>query len=114
MEIRTRLMELSGRKRWSDFFTDWRVAANCTDLGDYYFFARDGEQASEREKRECAAKSICAECLVLDHCRRYALDTAQSHGIWGGLTGSERRLLRDGPDSDGIADNSIIQVLNTI
>ncbi|MDF3309605.1 WhiB family transcriptional regulator [Rhodococcus sp. T2V] len=36
------------------------------------------------------ARGIGANCAVLDECRRYALDTAQLHGIWGGLTEPER------------------------
>jgi hypothetical protein len=30
----------------------------------------------------------------MDECLRYALATNQTEGVWGGMTGSERRRLR--------------------
>ncbi|MDH6284169.1 hypothetical protein M2280_005421 [Prescottella agglutinans] len=55
-------------------------------MGDYYFFAADQETESARIRREGAAREICATCVVLVPCRRYALDTEQIHGVWGGLS----------------------------
>ncbi|MBX4171721.1 WhiB family transcriptional regulator [Rhodococcus sp. DMU2021] len=39
------------------------------------------------------ARRICSRCPVLESCRRFAVETGQPHGIWGGLTESERRNL---------------------
>lgn len=40
------------------------------------------------------AKSLCAPCQQRDPCAEYALDHPELRGIWGGLTESERRVLR--------------------
>lgn len=40
------------------------------------------------------AKAVCRSCPVLIECLEYALATHQNHGIWGGLTPSERRRVR--------------------
>ncbi len=41
-----------------------------------------------------AAKVICGACQVQDRCLRFALETDQEDGIWGGTTEAERRKLR--------------------
>jgi WhiB family redox-sensing transcriptional regulator len=41
-----------------------------------------------------AAKAICATCPVQPECLRYAIETRQEYGIWGGTTEDERRGLR--------------------
>lgn len=72
------------------FEVRWRDLAACKNLGDYLFFSVDGERTTERAGRERAAKAICATCPVLPPCREYATATGESHGIWGGLSESER------------------------
>ncbi|MEV6912311.1 WhiB family transcriptional regulator [Amycolatopsis sp. NPDC051071] len=37
------------------------------------------------------AKAVCARCPVTSACLAYALDNGLAHGVFGGLTGSERR-----------------------
>lgn len=36
------------------------------------------------------AKLICSECALRDPCLQMALDMNDRHGIWGGLTPSQR------------------------
>lgn len=43
-----------------------------------------------------AAKAVCRGCPVRAECLRYAMRTAQDHGIWGGTTEEERRQARRG------------------
>ncbi len=43
-----------------------------------------------------AAKAVCRGCPVRAECLRYAMQTAQDHGIWGGTTEEERRQARRG------------------
>ena len=43
-----------------------------------------------------AAKAVCQGCPVRAECLRYAVRTAQDHGIWGGTTEEERRQARRG------------------
>jgi hypothetical protein len=40
-----------------------------------------------------AAKEVCASCAVRQRCLGAGM--SESRGIWGGLTPSERRRLRD-------------------
>ena len=50
--------------------------------------------ASRREAiRETIAKGICKECCVRDECLDYAMKIREPHGIWGGLSETERRHL---------------------
>ncbi|QCB51600.1 hypothetical protein E5720_18890 [Rhodococcus sp. PAMC28707] len=43
-------------------------------------------------RRERAAKQTCASCPALVQRRTYACGTGKLHGIWGGLTASERKV----------------------
>lgn len=36
------------------------------------------------------AKSLCANCDVIDQCLKFAIDNNIQHGIWGGTTPEER------------------------
>lgn len=67
----------------------WREAAACAGTDNELFFPV-GDEDSRAEQ----AKEICAGCPVLDECLQYALSTNQTEGVWGGMTGSERRRLR--------------------
>ncbi|GAA4888653.1 hypothetical protein GCM10023237_02480 [Streptomyces coeruleoprunus] len=40
------------------------------------------------------AKRVCGRCPVRDQCLRWALDTGQDHGVWGGTGEDERRTIR--------------------
>jgi len=47
------------------------------------------------------AKAVCAQCPVRSECLEWALETAQPHGVWGGLDEQEREHLRlSGGESD--------------
>lgn len=45
------------------------------------------------------ARKVCAVCPVWKECLRYALDTPELEGMWGGLSIVERRKVRH---SDGV------------
>lgn len=40
------------------------------------------------------AKIVCRRCPVSSQCLAYAMEALIDHGIWGGLTGRERRRNR--------------------
>ncbi|HYS32389.1 MAG TPA: WhiB family transcriptional regulator, partial [Streptosporangiaceae bacterium] len=40
------------------------------------------------------AKQVCARCKVAEACLRWALDSGQDSGVWGGLSEDERRALK--------------------
>ena len=67
----------------------WRDDAACAGSGTDLFFP-----ISEEDPQVEVAKEVCAECPVKDECLAYALSTNQTEGVWGGLTGTERRRLR--------------------
>lgn len=66
---------------------DWAADANCRGLDSELFFPERGQSTSE-------AKAICHECDVRAECLAYALNNGEHHGIWGGLSERERRVIR--------------------
>jgi WhiB family redox-sensing transcriptional regulator len=48
---------------------------------------------SEKDPHVADAKDVCNSCGVQQECLKYAMDTRQVYGIWGGLTEEERRKL---------------------
>jgi WhiB family redox-sensing transcriptional regulator len=58
-----------------------------------FFPPSSPESRDDRDEREARAKLICHECHVQGECLDFALRVREPHGIWGGLTESERRAL---------------------
>ncbi len=67
----------------------WREDAACSGSNADLFFPQ-GEDGS----LAAPAKTVCAGCPVQEQCLQYALATNQTEGVWGGMTGPERRRLR--------------------
>ena len=68
----------------------WQFKGACVgraDHADWWF-----PQAGDRAER---ARTVCARCKVRDACLEYAIDNNITHGIWGGLSPSERKSLRE-------------------
>lgn len=40
------------------------------------------------------AKLLCSTCPIREACASYAIAAEEEHGIWGGLTAGERKLMR--------------------
>lgn len=72
--------------------TSWRDQASCRFANLDLFFPADSTGISVEDID--AAKAICRACQVQDRCLRFALETNQEVGIWGGTTEAERRKLR--------------------
>ena len=51
------------------------------------FFPGRGETAGP-------ARQVCAQCPVRQQCLEFAVSNRIVYGIWGGLTGPERRALQ--------------------
>lgn len=68
-----------------DTNTEWNERAACKDTDPDELFV---EGAAQHQ-----AKAVCTGCLVRTECLAYALDTRVDHGIWGGMTERERRVL---------------------
>lgn len=82
--------------------TEWQHRAACRDEDPELFFpvSEMGPGARQVEK----AKSVCARCPVRSECLNYALRNGLNHGIFGGMTESERRALARRPyDRDEVA-----------
>ncbi|MBY4213648.1 WhiB family transcriptional regulator [Rhodococcus fascians] len=71
--------------------TEWQKFAHCNTYDTDLFFEPEVEGRTARVHREQVAKRICSECRVLMRCRAEALYTAESHGVWGGLSATERK-----------------------
>jgi len=71
-----------------DLETAWQHYAECVSYaGRVDFFPARGESVRD-------AKAVCAACRVREECLDFALRTKVAHGVWGGLSERERRLLR--------------------
>ena len=69
-------------------FAEWSVSRACAGTDPAIFFPETGTQLAE-------AKKICMDCPVRLQCLRYAIDTRERHGVWGGLSEAElRRAIR--------------------
>ncbi|MFC8089349.1 WhiB family transcriptional regulator [Streptomyces sp. NPDC057301] len=71
---------------------DWRDQAGCRHEDPDLFFpiGTSGPTLLQTEQ----AKAVCRRCSVREECLRWALDTEQFIGIWGGKSEDERRALR--------------------
>ncbi len=65
----------------------WAARGRCRSAPVSLFFPGRGEDTA-------AAQKLCGRCPVLDECRAYVLEHPGLTGVWGGLTGRERRELR--------------------
>jgi WhiB family redox-sensing transcriptional regulator len=69
------------------FAARWRELAACRGADLEVFFPGRGKSAGP-------ARQVCAECPVRQACLDYAISNRIAYGVWGGLTGRERRALQ--------------------
>jgi WhiB family transcriptional regulator, redox-sensing transcriptional regulator len=67
---------------------EWLDAGACRDEDPELFFPITSSGPSARQIE--AAKAVCQRCGVQDQCLHYALESHQSHGVWGGTSEEER------------------------
>jgi WhiB family transcriptional regulator, redox-sensing transcriptional regulator len=67
---------------------DWRHRAACRDEDPELFFPMGKSGPAIQQLAE--AKAVCERCPVKDECLRWALETGQNDGVWGGLGEDER------------------------
>lgn len=70
---------------------NWTDHAACKGMDQRIFFPERGASPEP-------AKKVCAGCPVRLECAQYAIDNADKHGIWGGLSEKRRRRIRQGRD----------------
>jgi WhiB family transcriptional regulator, redox-sensing transcriptional regulator len=71
---------------------DWRHHSACRDEDPELFFPIGNTGPALLQIEE--ARAVCMRCGVREECLRWALDSGQDHGVWGGLSEDERRALK--------------------
>ena len=71
---------------------DWRHEAACLTEDPELFFPIGNTGPALAQIDE--AKAVCQRCDVVDSCLKWALETGQDSGVWGGLSEDERRSLK--------------------
>jgi len=74
----------------------WRLGAACAEVDPELWFPEKGDSAE-------VAKRICDGCPVRPKCLAFALEMNERTGVWGGVSGKERRGLRRLPLEIAIA-----------
>lgn len=70
------------------------VPAPCQGTDPDRWAGRDAMGAPSSHDR--AASDACLDCPAMIACAAYALAAGERHGVWGGMSASERRALRKG------------------
>lgn len=71
---------------------NWRAHAACSNEDPELFFPIGTGAPALLQTEE--AKAVCGHCRVREDCLRWALETGQSVGVWGGTSETERRTLK--------------------
>jgi WhiB family redox-sensing transcriptional regulator len=71
---------------------DWRHHAACRDEDPDLFFPIGDSGPALLQIDE--AKAVCRRCPVTEQCWRWALESGQDFGVWGGLSEAERRAMQ--------------------
>ena len=73
--------------------TMWGTAACRGPHQEIFFPPTVTETRRAKRRREARAKEICGTCPIVENCLSIALQRNEQHGIWGGYTEKERRVL---------------------
>ncbi|MFG2076050.1 WhiB family transcriptional regulator, redox-sensing transcriptional regulator [Nonomuraea maritima] len=71
---------------------DWRHRAACRDVDPELFFPIGNSGPALMQIEE--AKQVCRSCSAVESCLKWALESGQDAGVWGGLSEDERRALK--------------------
>ena len=71
---------------------DWRHEAACREVDPELFFPIGNTGPALLQIEE--AKQVCRRCSVMDECLRWAIDSGQDAGVWGGMSEDERRAFK--------------------
>ena len=70
---------------------DWRHVAACREVDPELFFPIGNSGPALLQIEEADG---CATVHVADECLRWAIDSGQDAGVWGGLSEDQRRALK--------------------
>ena len=71
---------------------DWRHDAACREVDPELFFPIGNSGPALLQIEE--AKQVCRRCTVMEECLRWAIESGQDAGVWGGMSEDERRALK--------------------
>ena len=71
---------------------DWRHKAACLESDPELFFPVGNTGPALLQIDE--AKAVCRCCDVVDLCLKWAIESGQDAGVWGGMSEDERRALK--------------------
>ncbi|GAA3566170.1 WhiB family transcriptional regulator [Nonomuraea rosea] len=71
---------------------DWRHRAACRDVDPELFFPIGNTGPALMQIEE--AKQVCRSCSAVERCLKWALESGQDAGVWGGLSEDERRAVK--------------------
>lgn len=92
MKVDTRLRVNYAGRLANERDEDWRAEAACIEVDPELFFPVSVRGYGARQVQE--AKGVCAGCLVIGDCLKWALEsTPMPDGIWGGTTEEERARM---------------------
>jgi len=80
---------------------NWRTRAVCREEDPELFFptGSTGPAAAQIEE----AKAVCHRCPVMWECGKWAYETGQQDGVWGGRSEEERRAMKRRADRQALA-----------
>jgi len=84
-------MELNDAFRLVDNNDFWMERAKCRACDEIKWFPAQGESHLTK-----IAKQYCSDCPVKAECLNYATKNEIMHGVWGGKSAYERRLISVG------------------
>lgn len=70
----------------------WQEQGECRKQDPEMFFLPENSRMGDKEQRILMAKKVCGTCPVIEECRKFAIETRQRYGVWGGL--SEEEIAR--------------------
>lgn len=77
----------------------WRARGACVDLDPELFFPDSSDPATQ-------ALAACAGCPVRTACLSWALTNGETHGVWGGMTETDRLRTRFGTPATSTSQRS--------
>ncbi len=85
----------------------WRNRAACLDEDPELFFPIGNTGPALLQIEE--AKAVCRRCEVIETCLKWAIESGQDAGVWGGLSEDERRALNAAtPEPDEPAESHCV------
>jgi WhiB family redox-sensing transcriptional regulator len=72
--------------------SDWQELGRCSGRDDIDWFPDMDAALTDAAARELVepAKALCRICVVAEKCLKWALDTNQEFGVWGGTDEYDR------------------------